>query len=127
MSSFTTSARASIPNRNSGIAMTIQASAAGSNPASGVIFVAINTSNDVAELRTLPEMVSSVAETTGCCSASESRRSLTLWKVRPRTCIACDGIADVGRLNGCLRGYKISAGWLFVTNATLKTFLGCST
>jgi hypothetical protein len=85
--------------------MTIQASAAGSNPASGVIFVAINTSNDVAELRTLPEMVSSVAETTGCCSASESRRSLTLWKVRPRTCIACDGIADVGRLNGCLRGF----------------------
>jgi hypothetical protein len=43
------------------------------------------------------------------------------------TCVACDGIADVGRLNGCLRGYKISAGWLFVTNATLKTFLECST
>ncbi len=25
-----------------------------------------------------PEMVSSAAETTGCCSASESKRSLTL-------------------------------------------------
>jgi hypothetical protein len=57
--------------------MTIQASAAGSNPANGVIFVATNTSNNVAELRTLPAMVSSVAETAGCCSASESRRSLT--------------------------------------------------
>jgi hypothetical protein len=21
--------------------------------------------------------------------------------IRPRTCVACDGIADVGRLNGC--------------------------
>jgi hypothetical protein len=41
-------------------------------------------------------------------------------KIRPRTCVACDRIADVGRLNGCLRGYKISAGWLFVTDATLK-------
>lgn len=48
-------------------------------------------------------------------------------KIRPRTCVACDGIAGVGRWNGCLRGYKISAGWLFVTNATLKTFLECST
>ena len=45
-------------------------------------------------------------------------------KIRPRTCVACDGIADVGRLNGCLRGYKISAGWLFVTNATSGNFLG---
>ena len=48
-------------------------------------------------------------------------------KTRPRTCVVCDDIADVGWLNGCLRGYRISAGWLFVANATLKTFLECST
>jgi hypothetical protein len=57
--------------------MTIQASA-GSNPASGAIFVATSTSNNVAVLRTLPEMVMSVSEMIGCCPASESRRSLTL-------------------------------------------------
>ena len=31
------------------------------------------------------------------------------------------------KIERCLRGYKISAGWLFVANATLKTFLECST
>jgi hypothetical protein len=50
---------------------------AGSNPASGVIFVAISTSNNMV-VRTLAEMVMSASETSGCCSASESRRSLTL-------------------------------------------------
>jgi hypothetical protein len=33
----------------------------------------------------------------------------------------------IERLNGCLRGYKISASWLFVANATLRTFLEFST
>lgn len=47
--------------------MAIHASA-GSNLESGVIFVATNTSNNVAVLRTLPEMVMSAAETTGCSS-----------------------------------------------------------
>jgi hypothetical protein len=27
-------------------------------------------------------------------------------KIRPRACVACDVIADVGRLNGCLRVTK---------------------
>lgn len=31
------------------------------------------------------------------------------------------------KIERLFRGYKISAGWLFVTNATLKTFLECST
>jgi hypothetical protein len=44
-----------------------------------------------------------------------------------RTCVACDGIADVGRLNGCLRGYKKFRRLVVVTNATLETFLECST
>jgi hypothetical protein len=37
-----------------------------------------STSNRVAVLRTLPEMVMRASETKGCCSASESKRSLTL-------------------------------------------------
>jgi hypothetical protein len=45
---------------------------------SGAIFIATSTSNNVAVLRTLPEMVMSASETTGSCSANESRRSLTL-------------------------------------------------
>ena|ERR1700730_781429 len=45
----------------------------------GAIFTVISTSNKVAVLRMLPEMVMSASETRGCCSASESRRSLTLW------------------------------------------------
>jgi hypothetical protein len=36
---------------------------------SGAIFVATSTSNNVAVLRTLPEMVVSAWETTGCYSA----------------------------------------------------------
>ncbi len=52
---------------------------AGSNPGIGAIFVATSTSNKVAVLRTLPEMPISASETRGCCLASESRRSLTLW------------------------------------------------
>jgi len=51
---------------------------AGSMPASSGIFMATTTSSNVAVLRTLPEMVMSASETRGCCSASESRRSLTL-------------------------------------------------
>ncbi len=51
---------------------------AGSKPASGPILVATSTCSRVAVLRTLPEMVMSASETIGCCSASESRRSLTL-------------------------------------------------
>ncbi len=43
----------------------------------GAIFVATSTSNNVAVLRTLPEMVMSASETRGCCSASDSSRSLT--------------------------------------------------
>jgi hypothetical protein len=74
--SFTTSARASLPKCNSRIAMTIQASAAESNPASGVIFVATNTSNNVAVLRTLPEMVS---------SACGDDRGLLCWRVQAVT------------------------------------------
>ena len=38
---------------------------AGSNPESGAIFVATSTSNNVAVLRTLPEMVMSASETNG--------------------------------------------------------------
>jgi hypothetical protein len=51
---------------------------AGSDPESGAIFVTTNTSNKVAVLRKLPEMVMSASETRGCCSASVSRRSLML-------------------------------------------------
>jgi hypothetical protein len=47
----------------------IQASA-GSSPGNGAILIATSTSNNVAVLRTFPEMVMSASETTGCCSAS---------------------------------------------------------
>jgi hypothetical protein len=52
---------------------------AGSKPVSVPILVATSTSNRVAVLRTLPEIVMSASETTGCTPASVSRRSLTLW------------------------------------------------
>jgi len=51
---------------------------AGSNPETCGIFVATSTSSRVAVLRTLPEMVINASEMRGCCSASKSRRSLTL-------------------------------------------------
>jgi hypothetical protein len=38
----------------------------------------------------------------------------------------CDGIADVGKLKDCLPGHRTFAGWLSVTNDTLRTFSGCS-
>ena len=38
----------------------------------------------------------------------------------------CGGIVDVGRLRGCLPGYKTFAGWLSVMSGMLRTFLGCS-
>jgi len=51
---------------------------AGSKPESVGIFIATTTSSNVAVLRMLPEMPMSASETRGCCSASKSRRSLTL-------------------------------------------------
>ena len=48
-------------------------------------------------------------------------------KTRPKTCVACGDIADVGRLNGCLRGSRTFGGWWSATSDALKTFLGCST
>ncbi len=39
---------------------------------------------------------------------------------------ACDGIADLGKLKDCLPGYRTFAGWLSVTNDTLRTFSGRS-
>ena len=39
--------------------------------------------------------------------------------------ISSRGVVGVGRLRGCLPGYKISAGWLFVMNGTRRTSLEC--
>jgi probable HAF family extracellular repeat protein len=57
-------------------------------------------------------------------SATETSVS-SMAVTREPTPAACDGIADAGRLNDSLRGCKTSAGWLFVTDDTLRTFLEC--
>src|ERR1700683_4099543 len=43
------------------------------------VLVATSTANMVAVPRTLPAMVMGASDTGGCCSASPSRRVLTLW------------------------------------------------
>jgi len=74
----TTRFHAAIPKHRSRRQRRANQALAGFNPKSGVIFVAISTSNKVAVLRTLPEMPISASETRGCCPASESRQSLKL-------------------------------------------------
>src|SRR5664280_662720 len=59
-----------------------------------VIFVTISTSRTVAVLRTFPEIVRSASDTGGCCSASASRRLLTLWSCSASARIASRGMGD---------------------------------
>ena len=73
--------RAKIPRSSSKTTISESANqtCSGSSPESFTTFVATSTSNRVAVLRTVPEMVMNASETRGYCAASESRRSLTLW------------------------------------------------
>jgi len=74
MSFFTTSSHAA-PKQIKKVAMSHQAFGE-SNPKSGAIFIATSTSNNVAVLRTLPEMVMSAWETRGAVrTANQDDRS----------------------------------------------------
>jgi hypothetical protein len=52
---------------------------------------------------------------------------VSIEEIRPRTCAAYGGIADAGKLSGCLLGYRTFVGWWSATNDTLRTSLECST
>jgi hypothetical protein len=46
-------------------------------------------------------------------------------KTEHKIWVVCDGTVDVGRLRGCLPGYKTSADWSSDMNDTPRTFSGC--
>jgi hypothetical protein len=85
---------------------------AGSSPEVGAIFIATSTSNNVAVLRMLPERVMSASPTRGCCSARNSRRSLTLYSCLTSYRIAFDCMG--ARLSENLRFEKTSGGMTLV-------------
>ena len=68
---FTTNCHAAIPKCRSRRLRGAHQAFAGFNPKSGAIFTASSTSNNVAVLRTLPEMVMSAWETRGGCSVAD--------------------------------------------------------
>lgn len=78
-----------------------------------VIFVATSTPKIVAVFRTLPEIVMSASDTGGCCSASITRRSLTLWSCSTSRRMASIGMSRTagdfafGDLQACPGDYAV--------------------
>ena len=76
------------------------------------LLVATNTANIVAVLRILPAIVVSAFDTGSCCSASPSRRVLTLWSWSTSFRIASKTMGYTALSPESLRGGGLQMDWL---------------